>query len=148
MLRRAARESERFERDFAPQRLSADTVEIDVLPPGLFEALYDRYHVPTAGTVLREYAFANFHRDAPTKVDFHREGRAPLLFIGFGEDHLMPPKVLRHNEKRYDDSISITEYREFPGRPHFPAADGWEEVADYALTWAREHASLPAVSTT
>jgi pimeloyl-ACP methyl ester carboxylesterase len=106
------------------------------------DAIYRRYHVPAAGTVLREYAFANFHRDAPTAVDFRRESRAPLLFITFGEDHVMPPKVGRHNEELYDDAISITELKEFPGRPHFPAAPGWEEVADYALTWATEHASL------
>jgi pimeloyl-ACP methyl ester carboxylesterase len=107
------------------------------------DAIYRRYHVPAASTVLREYAFANLHRDAPTKVDFRREGRAPLLFIGFGEDHVMPPKVVGHNEEKYDDSISVTEFKEFPGRPHFPGAPGWEEVADYALTWAVEHASVP-----
>jgi pimeloyl-ACP methyl ester carboxylesterase len=106
------------------------------------DAIYRRYHVPAAGTVLREYAFANFHRDAPTKVDFRREARAPLLFIGFGEDHVMPPKVVGHNEQNYDDAVSMTEYKEFPGRPHFPSVTGWEEVADYALTWAVEHASL------
>ena len=105
------------------------------------DAIYQRYHVPAATTVLREYAFANFHRDAPTAVDFRREARAPLLFIGFGEDHVMPPKVVGHNEEKYDDSVSITEFKEFPGRPHFPAAPGWEEVADYALTWAEAHAS-------
>jgi pimeloyl-ACP methyl ester carboxylesterase len=107
------------------------------------DAIYRRYHVPAAGTVLREYAFANFHRDAPTMVDFRREARAPLLFIGFGEDHVMPPKVVGHNEEKYDDAVSITEYKEFPGRPHFPAAPGWEEVADYALDWAVAHASMP-----
>jgi pimeloyl-ACP methyl ester carboxylesterase len=107
------------------------------------DAIYRRYHVPAAGTVLREYAFANFHRDAPTMVDFRREARAPLLFIGFGEDHVMPPKVVGHNEEKYDDAVSITEYKQFPGRPHFPAAPGWEEVADYALDWAVAHASLP-----
>jgi pimeloyl-ACP methyl ester carboxylesterase len=100
------------------------------------DALFTRYCVPTAGTVLKEYAFANFHRDAPTKVEFAREDRAPLLFIGFGEDHVMPPKVVHHNEERYDDAASLTEYKEFPGRPHFPAVPGWEEVADYALSWA------------
>ena len=109
------------------------------------DAIYARYHVPAASGVLREYAFANFHRDAPTEVDFDRENRAPLLFIGFGEDHLMPPKVVGHNEAKYDDSVSITEYKEFAGRPHFPGAPGWEEVADYALTWASEHASILAV---
>jgi pimeloyl-ACP methyl ester carboxylesterase len=106
------------------------------------DAIYARYHVPAASTVLREYAFANFHRDAPTKVDFAREQRAPMLFIGFGEDHVMPPKVVGHNEEKYDDSVSITEYREFPGRPHFPGVPGWEEVADYALSWAVQHASI------
>jgi pimeloyl-ACP methyl ester carboxylesterase len=106
------------------------------------DAIYRRYHVPAASTVLREYAFANFHRDAPTAVDFRREARAPLLFIGFGEDHVMPPSVVGHNEEKYDESRSITEYKEFPGRPHFPAVAGWEEVADYALTWAVTHASL------
>jgi pimeloyl-ACP methyl ester carboxylesterase len=106
------------------------------------DAIYRRYHVPAAGTVLREYAFANFHRDAPTAVDFRREARAPLLFIAFGEDHVMPPKVVGHTEEKYDDAASITEFKEFPGRPHFPAAPGWEEVADYALTWAVEQASL------
>jgi len=106
-------------------------------------AIYERYHVPAASTVLREYAFASFHRDAPTKVDFRREARAPLLFIAFGEDHVMPPKVVGHNEEKYDDSVSVTEFEEFPGRPHFPAAPGWEEVADYALDWALVHASAP-----
>jgi pimeloyl-ACP methyl ester carboxylesterase len=90
--------------------------------------------------VLREYAFANFHRDAPTAVDFRREARAPLLFIGFGEDHVMPPKVVGHTEEKYDDAVSITEYKEFPGRPHVPSVPGWEEVADYALIWATGHA--------
>jgi pimeloyl-ACP methyl ester carboxylesterase len=109
-------------------------------------AVYERYHVPASTNVLHEYAFANFHREAPTKVDFRREGRAPLLFIGFGQDHLMPPKVVRHNEEKYDDAVSITEFQEFPGRPHFPAAQGWEEVADYALSWAVDHATTAAAS--
>jgi pimeloyl-ACP methyl ester carboxylesterase len=105
-------------------------------------AIYRRYHVPAASTVLHEYAFANFHREAPTRVDFRREERAPLLFIAFGEDHVMPPRVVGHTEEKYDDSSSITELKEFPGRPHFPGVTGWEEVADYALAWALEHASL------
>jgi hypothetical protein len=104
------------------------------------DAIYRRYHVPAATAVLHEYAFANFHRDAPTKVDFRRDGRAPLLFIAFGEDHVMPPKLVGHTEEKYDDSVSITEFKEFPGRPRFPGAPGWEEVADHALTWAVEHA--------
>ena len=41
---------------------------------------------------------------------------------------------------------SITEIKEFPNRPHFPAVPGWEEVADYALEWAAEHAVTPATA--
>jgi hypothetical protein len=41
------------------------------------------------------------------------------------------------------------DYQEYPSRSHFTAGEpGWEEVADYALTWATEHAekqvSVPA----
>ena len=104
------------------------------------QAIYDRYHVPAATTVLHEGAFANFHRNPPTKVDFGHEGRAPMLLIGFGEDHVIPAKVSRHQEAKYDDEVTITEYRLFEGRPHFPGAPGWEEVADYALDWSMEHA--------
>jgi hypothetical protein len=32
---------------------------------------------------------------------------------------------------------------EFPDRPHFPGAPGWEEVADHALTWALSMAAEP-----
>jgi pimeloyl-ACP methyl ester carboxylesterase len=102
-------------------------------------ALYARYAVPAPGGVLHEHAFASFRCPEPSNVDVHREGRAPLLFIGFGEDHVMPPKLVRSDEETYDSS-SITEFVGFPGRPHFPGAPGWEDVADYALTWAAERA--------
>jgi pimeloyl-ACP methyl ester carboxylesterase len=103
-------------------------------------ALYARYSVPAPGGVLNESAFAGFRRAAPSNVDIDRERRAPLLFIGFGEDHVMPPKRVRLCEET-DDPSSITEFVEFPGRPHFPGAPGWKDVADYALGWAVQHAS-------
>jgi pimeloyl-ACP methyl ester carboxylesterase len=107
------------------------------------DELYERYAVPAANKVLFEIAFANLSRSTPVKVDFHREGRAPLLFIAFGEDHVVPPKATRHNAEKYagNGSQAITAFKEFPGRPHFPGAPGWEEVADYALSWAVDNAS-------
>lgn len=37
------------------------------------------------------------------------------------------------------------DYKEFPGRSHFTVGEkGWEEVADFALDWALEHADAPA----
>jgi hypothetical protein len=40
-------------------------------------------------------------------------------------------------------SRAHTDYHEFPGRTHFTVGQpGWEEVAEHALSWAAEHASL------
>ncbi|MBC8138715.1 MAG: alpha/beta hydrolase [Fibrella sp.] len=100
------------------------------------DKIYERYHVPCANRVLFEAAFASFHNDAPTAVDFDRAGRAPLLFIAFEHDHIIPPDVSRHNAEKYGESKAVTEFHEFLGRPHFPGAPGWEDVADYALAWA------------
>jgi pimeloyl-ACP methyl ester carboxylesterase len=107
------------------------------------DELFRRYHVPAATTVLREGAFANFHRDPPTKIHFERR-RAPLLFIAFGEDHIIPPKASHHNMEKYEGSDGIVAFKEYPGRPHFPGAPGWEEVADFALSWALEPVALDA----
>jgi hypothetical protein len=53
----------------------------------------------------------------------------------------MPPAIQRSNAKHYE-SNTITEVKEFAGRSHLmPAQEGWEEVADYALAWAVEHAT-------
>ena len=63
---------------------------------------------------------------------------APLLLIGGEKDNIMPAKLNRANYRRYQQSGSITEYKEFAGRTHYPviAGVGWEEVADYAINWA------------
>ena len=104
-------------------------------------ALYERYHVPASGRVVWGSVLANFrpgHQE--TWVDYTNDARAPLLFISGAEDHLMPPKVQRSNAKHYK-SDALTETIEFEGRCHLmPVQPGWEEVADFALTWAVEHA--------
>jgi hypothetical protein len=51
--------------------------------------------------------------------------------------------VQRSDAKHYKGN-TITEVKEFEGRAHLlPAQKGWEEVADYALTWAEQHARVP-----
>jgi pimeloyl-ACP methyl ester carboxylesterase len=102
------------------------------------DAVYDRYYVPSANRVLAEIALSNLGRNAPTEVDYNKPDRAPLLFIAFDEDHIVPPKASRHNAEKY--KRGTVAFTSFPGRPHFPGAPGWEEVADYALSWAVEHA--------
>jgi pimeloyl-ACP methyl ester carboxylesterase len=106
---------------------------------------YDRYHVPASGPIFWDSVLANVtpgHQDA--WVDYRNHARAPLLFISGAEDHLMPPSIQRSNAKHYK-SKTVTEVREFAGRAHLlPAQEGWEEVADYALEWAVQHARVPA----
>jgi pimeloyl-ACP methyl ester carboxylesterase len=110
------------------------------------DEIHARYHVPCAVTVLREAAFASLHRDAPTKVDFANDDRAPLLFITFEHDHTIPPNGSRHNAEKYSGSQAITEFQEFLGRPHFPGAPGYEEVADHAIEWAAKHAATRSLA--
>jgi pimeloyl-ACP methyl ester carboxylesterase len=104
-------------------------------------ALYERYAIPASGRIFWGSALANLqpgHQE--TYVNYRNDDRAPLLFISGSEDHLMPPKIQRSNAKLYK-SNTVTEVKEFEGRAHLQLAqEGWEEVADYALTWAANHA--------
>jgi len=106
------------------------------------DEIYRRYHVPAANRVLAEVAFATLSRNKSVTVDFEQD-RPPMLSIAFEHDHIIPPKVARHNVEKYSDSPAITEFKEFAGRPHFPGAPGWEEVADHALAWATDHVGAP-----
>ena len=87
-------------------------------------------------------ALANFNPRAATKVNYRNDDRAPLLFIAGGEDHVIPEAVDASQAKKYRHSDAVTEFHAFEGRSHFTIGqDGWEEVADYALDWAMQHAS-------
>jgi pimeloyl-ACP methyl ester carboxylesterase len=105
-------------------------------------ATYARYHVPASGGIFWDSVLANYiPGPQDIAVDYHNDARAPLLFISGSDDHLMPPAIQRSNARHYK-SNTITEVEEFPGRSHLmPAQKGWEEIADYALAWAVEHAS-------
>ena len=77
-----------------------------------------------------------------TWADYTKD-RPPLLFIAGEKDHIMPPSVNESNVHHYRKSSAVTDYKEFEGRSHFTVGQpGWEEVADYALDWAKEHATM------
>ncbi|WP_295793897.1 alpha/beta hydrolase [Mucilaginibacter sp.] len=77
-------------------------------------------------------------RDATTsaaKVDFSR-AHAPLLFLSGSADRFIPASLNYTNYKKYTDSQSITDYKEFAGRNHFVLGQpGWEESAEFILNW-------------
>jgi pimeloyl-ACP methyl ester carboxylesterase len=101
------------------------------------KAAYDRYQVPGPGRPLFQAAFANFNPNAVTKLDFHKDDRAPLLVMGNDQDHTVPASVSKEAAGKLGRSKAVVDYHEFAGRPHFTAgAPGWEAVADYALDWA------------
>jgi pimeloyl-ACP methyl ester carboxylesterase len=105
---------------------------------------YERYHIPASARILWGASLANLlpgHQD--TWVDYKNDNRAPLLFISGSEDKLMPPSVQRSNAKHYK-STTVTEITEYEGKSHLmPSEEGWEEIADFALDWALEHAKTP-----
>jgi pimeloyl-ACP methyl ester carboxylesterase len=109
-------------------------------------AVYEKLAVPGPDHVLFQAAFANFNPHAATAVDFQNADRAPLLLISGGNDHVSPQSVVEANFKLYAKSRAVTEYKDFPGRTHYTLGqDGWEEVADYALTWSEAKAAKRSV---
>lgn len=106
-------------------------------------AVYEQQYVPGTGRVLFQAALANLTPRASTKVDFRRAARAPMLLIAGERDHVAPASLVRANFRRYRRSPSITEHKEFPGRSHWLCGEsGWEEIADYALSWAMDGATV------
>lgn len=106
------------------------------------DTLYERYHVPTPGRLLWQTATANLRRRPQTRVNLRNDTRAPLLFIAGGADRVAPAVLNRENVERYETSRTVTDYHEFPGRPHLTiGVPGWEAVADYAMTWAVGHSA-------
>jgi pimeloyl-ACP methyl ester carboxylesterase len=109
--------------------------------------IYDRYAVPGPGRVLFQGALANFSPHSPAAVDFKNDERAPLLLIAGGEDHVAPASLNESNYKHYKSTRAVTEFKVFPGRSHYTLGQaGWEDVADYALDWAVEHAAARVTS--
>jgi dienelactone hydrolase len=73
------------------------------------------------------------------RVDFKKR-RAPLLLIAGERDNIIPAALHCANHRRYRKSPSVTDFKEFAGRTHYTligGRHGWEEVADYAVAWAR-----------
>jgi hypothetical protein len=61
------------------------------------------YHIPAPGNWIWAYGLIANRRPGhqETWVNYRNPNRAPLLFIGGSEDHIMPPSVNKSNAKHY-----------------------------------------------
>jgi len=113
----------------------------NTLPESEAHKVFEAQAIPAPCRPIFQAALANFTSGATTTVNFRNPNRSPLLFIGGGEDVMVPASLSRTIFRRHRASPCLSEYKEFPGRSHYIIAEqGWQEVADYALTWALAHA--------
>lgn len=104
------------------------------------DAIWRAEAVPSYNRVFFEGVLAAFNeKGGLSHVDFAKADRKPLLFIAGGNDHVIPPKLVKAIVKKYTGP-AVVDYTEFAGRTHrIVSQDGWQEVADYALDWAVSH---------
>lgn len=109
------------------------------------DKVWEEFAVNSYNRVFFEGVAGAFNeKNGVSHVDYDRADRAPLLIITGEIDHVVPPAIGKAILKKYTstDSPAIVEYKEFSGRTHrIVSQDGWEEVAEYALTWATTHAA-------
>jgi len=98
-------------------------------------AAYEGHIVPTPGRIYFDLALG-----IGSRVDFSNARRAPLLFVANEQDRVVQLSSVRAAYLKHRRSQAMTEFKIFPGRSHWLIAPGWEEVADYAIAWAIEHA--------
>ncbi|WP_353813462.1 alpha/beta hydrolase [Agromyces sp. SYSU T00266] len=108
------------------------------------DRIWEDYAVNSYNRVFFEGVASTLNeKGGVTHVDYDRADRAPLLVISGEIDHVVPPAIGRAIVRKYRNtgSPAVVDYREFAGRTHrIVSQDGWEEVADFALAWALEHA--------
>ncbi len=120
----------------------------NTLPEAEARVEYQQQAIPASGRAIFQAALSNVTANSLATINFRNSSRAPLLFIGGGEDVIMPAALNRKNFKKYQASSAVTEYKEFPGRSHYIIAEkGWEEVAQYALDWVQTKFSAKQTAT-
>ena len=83
--------------------------------------------------------------NAATKVNYTNDGRAPLLLIAPGKDHVVPASTSKAAFRLQSKSEAKTDLKEYPDRSHYIIGEpGWEDVADHALDWAEQNATSAA----
>jgi non-heme chloroperoxidase len=100
--------------------------------------LYDTFAVPAPGAPLWQAAAANFNPRTEDKVDTKNPERGPMLIVSGELDHTVPHVLANAAYEHQRKNPGVTEFVEIPGRGHaLTIDDGWQEVAETALTFVR-----------
>lgn len=103
------------------------------MPPEEQKAAYEKLVIPESKTVIRGSL------TSAAAIDFAKP-HAPLLLTSGSLDRFVPPSINLRNFRKYKESRSILEYREFKGRNHFVLGQPmWREDAGYILEWFATH---------
>ena len=90
---------------------------------------YEKLLIPESKRLFREAL------TSVASIDY-KKPHVPLLFTAGSNDHIVPASLNYSNYKKYKDTNSITDYKEFAGRTHFVLGQkNWQEVADFILNW-------------
>lgn len=102
------------------------------------QLLYKTYVMPAPARPLFQAATATFNPRSATKVNVANGKRGPLLLISGGQDHAVPPVLVKSTLRNYRKSGAVTEIKEFPDRGHSLTIDHcWQEIAVYCLAWLK-----------
>ena len=106
------------------------------------DQLWEEFAVNSYNRVFFEGVAGAFNeKGGVSHVDYARADRAPLLLIAGSIDHVVPPAIVNAIAAKYSGP-AVVEKKEYAGRTHrLVSQDGWEEIADYALTWAVAHSA-------
>jgi pimeloyl-ACP methyl ester carboxylesterase len=97
------------------------------------KSAYEKFAIPESKTIIRG-GLTN-----AAAVDFTKH-HAPLLLTSGSIDNIIPASINLRNFKKYKESGSILEYKDFKGRNHFVLGQPtWKEDADYILDWLATH---------
>lgn len=92
---------------------------------------YYKYAIPESKLIVRDTI------TKIAKVKFENP-HAPLLLTSGSTDHTIPVSLNYANYRKYKNSNSITDYKEFKGRNHFVLGQpAWKENADFILDWLK-----------
>jgi len=100
--------------------------------------LYDTFAVPAPGAPLWQAAAANFNPRTEDKVDAKNRERGPMLIVSGEQDHTVPHVLANAAYQHQLKNSGVTEFAAIPGRGHsLTIDDGWQEVAETALSFVR-----------